>query len=72
MLVRTLPICPVSPPFLVSLLPSSPQISEEIANWHSLLTGRRTCGAALRLIKFEIIEMISGAATQAARLLPLP
>lgn len=36
------------------------------------LTGRRTCGAALRLIKFEIIEMIGGAATQAARLPPLP
>lgn len=72
MLVGLLPICLVSPLSFVSLLPSSPQISEEIVNRHSPLTGRRTCGAAPGLIKFEIVVMISGAATHSASLPPLP
>ena len=72
MLEPQVTICLVSPLFLVFLLLSSPRISEEIANRHSPLTGRRTCGATPRLIKFEIVEMISGAATQAARLSSAP
>lgn len=72
MLVVQVPICLVSPLFLVFLLLSSPQISKEIVNRHSPLTGRWTCGATPRLIKSEIVEMISGAATQAASFPPLP
>lgn len=36
-----------------------------------VVTARRMCGATPRLIKFEIIEMITGAATQAASLPPI-
>lgn len=52
------------------LLPSSLQISEEIVNQLLLVTGRRTCGEKPGLIKFEIEEMISSAATHAARIPP--
>lgn len=52
--------------FLFFLFPSSQQISEEIVSRHSPLTGRRTRGATPGLIKFEIVEMISGAATPTA------
>lgn len=70
--VVQVPICLVSPLFLVFRLLSSPQISEEIVNRHSPLTGRWTCGATPRLIKSEIVEMIREAAIQAESLPPLP
>lgn len=57
--------------FLVFLLPSSPWISGEIVHRHSLVTGWQTRGATPGLIKFEIVEMICGAATQTAGLPPL-
>lgn len=58
-------------PSLIFVLPSSPEITEEIVSRHSPLTGRGTRCSTPRLIKFAIVEMISGAATHTASLAPL-